>query len=754
MMSVTRLILIAPALAATVPFTVLAAGLEEVVVSAQKREQNQQQVPIAITAFDASEIKNLGLRDTVRLVEQSIGVTLYDTGPSPFIKIRGIGADTLSEALESSVSFYQDEVYRPTLASQYQQLFDTERVEVLRGPQGTLYGRNSNAGLIHIYSARPTEELTGYVEGQAGSYGQFIVEGAVSGPIASSVRGRLSLKSNTDKGYQENQGSGGGSNFGRTNYQAMRGQLEFDAASNVLVRLIAAHSRQRNTASLYGFRGLVDESGVNPCSAAAVLDADCYAVSPNGPFRVGNQKATEGFSEREESDMEDNADTSDLTGIVRWSISPALEFVSVTGYEQLKRSYQDDADGTDFGLFSGTDSGGNPVFAQAAEDFSLRANTLSQEFRLLGSHDKSNWVAGVYYFNDKKRNVDSAVPDFSILASADVDTTSAAAFGQLDYQLSPALTLTGGLRYTYDNRRAEVSTPYGPAVSPGGSAFETFSTGGNYWTYRLGLQWHINDDTMLYANHSTGVKSGEFNVTLVSSADQAAPVGEERISSFETGIKWTFMQGKGRLNGALFYNQLKDYQTTVYETPPGGGLAASKFRNIDDVDVSGLEVELQMTPVNNLVFSIAAISLHSKVKSDEQVVSGPLLPPGFSGGTVYPLDGNELTQAPRLALNGYVNYDIPTDSAGTFSATADFNWQDEVYLSVANDPYNVQEAYGLLNLRAGWQSPNARYYAQLFVENVTNAFYTSSSFSPEGFDRAVLIMGKPRTYGARFGLNF
>ena len=210
---------VSAALAAT---EATAAVLEEVVVTAQKREQDLQSVPVSVTAFTGEQVRDLGIQDQIGIIAQSPGVTLNDFGASPIIRIRGIGPETFSESVESSAAVYRDEVYRPTLAANGAQLFDIDRVEVLRGPQGTLYGRNTNAGLIHYYSAKPTDELDGYAEIQAGSFGQLIVEGAVSGGFSDSVRGRLSLKSNTDDGYQENLGSGGGDEFGATDVQAGR----------------------------------------------------------------------------------------------------------------------------------------------------------------------------------------------------------------------------------------------------------------------------------------------------------------------------------------------------------------------------------------------------------------------------------------------------------------------------------------------------------------------------------------------------
>lgn len=718
--------------------------LEEVVVTAQKREQDLQTVPVAITAFSGDQMKNLGFQNQTDIISQSPNVTLNDFGTGPSIRIRGIGADTFSETIESSAATYRDEVYRPTMAANNGQIFDQERVEVLRGPQGTLYGRNTNGGLIHFYSQRPGDELNGYAELQLGNYGQQIFEGAVGGPFSDWARGRFSVKRNKDDGYQENLGSGGGDDFGKTDITAFRAQLEFDITDDVLLRLIGSRTKQRSKSQIYAFRGMVDPLG-NPCGASQVQDGDCYAFAPtpSGLFRVDKDDAEKGYSERPE--LENKLDSHDAAAILSWQFTDTLELVSVTSYETIKRLYQEDVDASDGGLFDGTG------FLQGAADYNFEATTKSQEFRLVGTHERVNWVGGIYLFSDNKKDVHNEVPDFGIDVTANVKTGSTAAFGQVDFNLTDNLILTGGLRYTIDKRDAEVSTPMGGFF--GGSTYEEYETNERNWTYRLGLQWDINDDLMFYTTYSTGIKSGEFNVNLITTADEAAPVGEEKVQSFEIGSKWSFLNGRGRLNSALFYNAVEDYQATVYEST-GAATPTSLFRNIGDVDIYGAEFELAVNPVTNLDIVLGIALLDTKVKSDTFLRLGPAVPPTFASGTVYPVDGNELVQAPKVAANGLIRYGIPTERAGEFALQMEFTWQDEVYLDVANDPYNVQDAYGLFNFRFFWESPESRFYTQLFVENATNEFYASEAFTPEFFDRQGVIFGKPRTYGAKFGVRF
>lgn len=734
---------------------------EVIEVNASKRIQSIQKVPTSVTAFSGDDVKNLGFQSETQVISQSAGVTLNDYGAAPSIRIRGVGADTFSETVESSAAVYRDDVYRPTMAANNSQLFDIERVEVLRGPQGTLYGRNTNAGLIHFTSARPTDDLEYYAEAQVGSFGQFVLEGALSGGLSESVRGRISFKSNTDDGYQKNLGTGGGDNFGSTDVQAVRGQLEIDISDTANLRIIASTVKQRNIASIYNMRGLLDEVG-DPCSPADVLANKCYAYAPDdsapggiGVTKVDNPNAKEGYSEA--SSLANNLDATDFSANFTWEVADNIELVSITAFEKIERYYEEDTDASDGGLLFGFDEEFNPLFFQAAASFGLEGQTFSQELRFAGYGDTLNWIAGAYYFDDDKGKGDflvtNSIPEFGLTVEANVITKSTALFGQADLEITDSVTLTGGLRYTDDERTAEVRTPWANFVF-GLPTEADFLVESQNWTYKIGAQWQ-GDDIMVYGNHSTGVKSGEFNVNFIASAIEAAPVGEEKVSSFEVGAKWTFADGLGRLNASAFYNDIEDYQATVYEQPPGGGLSVGYFRNIGDVVTAGGELELFIMPVDNLDVMLAVSLLNTKISSDQSVTVGAVTPDsGYTAGTTYAIDGNEMVQAPKVALNGIVRYAIPTQSMGEFAVQTDFSWQDDVFLDVANDPYNVQKAHALVNFRITWASDSDEYYAQLFVENATDKFYASEAFTPEGFDRQGIIAGKPRTFGLKVGTRF
>lgn len=717
--------------------------LEEIVITAQKREQNLQDVSVAVTALSGDQISALGLQSQTQLIAQSPGVALNDNGATNIIRIRGMGADTFSDALESSAAVYRDEVYRPTLASNNAQMFDVERVEILRGPQGTLYGRNTNAGLIHVYSRRPTEELEGYGEVQVGNFGQTIFEGAISGTVTDAARARLAVKYNKDDGYQKNQGSGGGDDFGATDVTAVRAQIEFDLGDAAQLLLAASHAEERSTNIIYSGRGHVEADGFTPCSASDVKSNRCFSVSPTGLFQFSKDDAGVGYSER--SDLAKDLDATDFAATLTWDINDSITLTSISAYEEISRYLEEDSDMTDFGLFDGF--GG---FINGFISYEIEAETISQEIRLNGEADQLKWVAGVYYFNDDKGQVDSLAPGFGLDTLASLETESTAVFGQVDYSISDTVTLIGGLRYTDDERETDVAAPL--AGFFGGSTSESYKVGTSEWTYKVGVDWVPSEDLLLYASYTTGVKSPEFSLTLTGmDAAGAAPVGEEKVGSFELGSKWTFLDGRARLNTSMFLTETKDYQGTAYE-----GIA-TRFLNIGDTTVYGAEIELQAAPTANLDVMLGVSWLETEIDTDPSVIvfSGPADPgTGFANGTAYPLDGNELVFAPNYAVNGVVRYTIPTDRMGEFAVQVDFSWQDDVFQDTSNNRFDVQDDYALVNLRAFWESEDEKYHAQVFIENLEDEFYTNELASIEFFDRQFVLPGKPRTYGAKFGVRF
>ena len=727
-----RVAFVAPALVAILlpGFGFAQSGLiEEVIVTAQKREQNTQDVSIAVTAFTGEQLSNLGMENQAQVIAQTPGVSLLDFGPSMSIRIRGIGTGAFSEIVEAPAAIYRDEVYRPNMPANSAQMFDVERVEILRGPQGTLFGRNTNAGLIHVLSRRPTETFEGYAEVQAGNFGQFIFEGALGGPLSQTVRGRLSAKLNTDDGYVKNLGSGGGDEFGATDILALRGQFEFDLGESASLLLVASHSNEDSTNRLYNARGTIDPATFAACPAQAVLAQECVTLDTG--FRFDDDYRV-GYSEQ--SDLPQEMEVTDVSARLTLDINDSVSVTAITSFEDYERFMAEEVDSSDVGFFG----------FQVDNTYTTEAGTFAQEIRLNGESDRSRWVIGGYYFHDDKDRVDSTLSSLGLDTLADVTTESVALFGQVDFAVSETVTLVGGLRYSEDDRKANVHALF--AVPPADMA--TFDVKADAVTYKVGFEWRPSDAALVYGHASSGFKSPEFNLTLQGlDANGAAPISEEEITSFEFGAKWTSSGGRARLNGAVFYSDLEGFQASTYSG------FANIYLNIGDAEVYGAELELHASPTDNLELLLGIVYLDTEVSSGLTTQAGALDETLFFG-TTWPLDGTEMLASPQIALNGIVRYNFFTATGGTFALQVEFNWQDDVFWDISDNPYDIQESYGLANLRGFWEHPNGNLYAQVFMNNVANKYYDTSAITVGGFDRQIVIPGKPRTYGISLGMRF
>ena len=706
--------------------------MEEVTVTAQKREQNLQDVSLAITAFSGETIKNLGFQSSVDIVAQAPNTFFRPTGPTAIFSIRGINLLDFGDANEPPIGFYRDEVYRGTVAGQASQIFDLERVEVLRGPQGTLFGRNTTGGLVHFFTARPTEEFEGYAEIQYGSHNQKILEFAVSGPLSERVRGRFSMKYNKDDGWQENQFNG--ADFAATDVISGRAQLEIDLNEDANLLLRFEGTEQENTHQGYGHFGLQDPSTFAPCSQGMVRSSQCIDFSgllgfgPPGSFNDPSPNPDEIFSE--ESDLPSNIDLYSTSATLTWKFEH-FDLTSITAYETVEKELEEDVDGGPF----------YPLTFL----YEIDASQISQELRLSGETEHIRWVVGGFYFDDEKEDGFISIPGVIPLFGTTLgfqneyeqETTAWALFTQTEWDLSEQVTLIGGLRYSDEEKDLFITD----SLTAGNfQDKEELST--ENLTGKIGLEWRPNDDVMAYASISTGFKSGAFNTSLVASGE-AAPVGEEEITSYEVGIKTTLWDGRLRLNASAFYYDYEDVQSVAATATPGGGFPVTRFINAGDATVQGLEADMLFQPTDNLEMSLAVGVIDSEIDADSTVTID-----GFQ------LDGNELPMTPSLSLNGLIRYHIPTDNSGTFTLQSDFRWQDDVKLRVDNDPLDTQKDYGVLNLRASWSSPSERYYATIFGENVTGEEYFEHAFSINTFGLQGVIWGKTEWYGVKFGMRF
>ena len=728
-------------------------ALEEIVVTAQKREQNLQDVGISVTAFTGNQIRALGFTNTTDIVAMTPGLTYtVPNAESSQINffLRGVGLNDFADANENPVAVYVDDVYRPAMGGLSFQLFDMERVEVLRGPQGTLFGRNTTGGLVHFISKRPTDELDGYVNLTGGSNSQIKFEGAIGGPIGESVAGRISVATNKHDGYTENRGTG--PDYNETDAKAARGQLLFAPSDSVDMLVNAYYSD--NDAAVGAWQHQATDIvngqsvGLGPneqglgvdCNLDGVVDA---TDRPPGTDCFG-YRDTDGdpFAGEFDRDGRVEVETSGVSLNIGWELEN-FTITSITAVQKVERLQSEDTEAGPFPLIQPT--------------FQADTDTITQELRIAGGSDTFRWLGGVYYFDNEVDGhylLDLTNLGFVFFdANYTQETDSLALFGQLEFDLSDQWTLIVGARASTEEKELDylnvdtsgfftnvVGLPDNVAFdfdrnSVGDLAIQDHDS----YSGKLELDWRPNDDLLFYGSYSRGTKSAGFNVgfldqTLLFASNTVAtiPYDEETLSSYEVGFKSTLMGGRTRFNASAFYYDYKDFQTFRFEL-----LNQIIFNT--DAEVSGFELELQSSPADgwDLAFGLALL---------DATASDIPSPAGV-------LRDRDMVASPDVAANALVRYEWPAMN-GRLAVQAWGNYQDELYFDIQNSPVSLEDGYTIGNLRLSYASADDRWELAAFVNNVTDEEYLSYTFDftgPFGFNQQ--SYGMPRWWGASFQYN-
>ncbi|WP_295803121.1 TonB-dependent receptor [uncultured Microbulbifer sp.] len=702
--------------------------LEEVTVTAQKREQSLQDVSVAVSAFSGDAIDKMGFEEGLDITQQVPNMNffaIFGEASSPSVSLRGISLVNFSDSWESPVSIYVDDVYRGNPAGSAIQLFDLERVEVLRGPQGTLYGRNTTGGLVHYVSRKPTENLEATASASYGTYAERIIEGTVSGPLSDNMRGRMAIKSTRNDGWQTNTVTG--EKLNDTDSFGYRSQLEIDLADNagLLLNVHGSSADQQSVGFAHmGYLETADEDAAT-CSIGAIQSGACTSATfgMTGAEAVGGKFDPEHVATGAANGLGTEIDTFGTSATLNWDFEN-FSLTSITAYEELDKFLQDDGDGTSVIYFD--------------EQYAVDAEQYTQEVRLNGSTDNSNWVTGFYYYKDDRGLVTEAPTTADWAAQGlwhreivTLDTESWALFGQLEYDLTSTLTLVSGLRYTKEKRN--FTQDAGPSFYDEIDTTDDLSD--NATTGRIGLDWRPVAGTLAYASYSTGFKSGGFSGSYNASLQATSPVGAENIDNFELGLKTTLAEVY-RLNAAAFHYTVKDYQAQVFLTVADG----SVITNAGDVTGTGAEIELTAPVSDNFEVIAGAGWLDTEFDSDQLF---------FVAGDAYTLDGNELPSAPGFTYNLMARYYMSLGGNGELVFQADYAWQDDHFLQIENDPYSKHDAYGLANAKVSWHSPSDTYSVEAFARNLTNEEYFTYQ-NTLGSDWGYGVWGQPRTAGMRF----
>lgn len=732
------------------------ATLEEVIVTAERRENNLQSTPLSVSSFSleqlaAQQVNNIG--DLQSLVP-NLSVHVGDAN-NAVVYIRGVGQIDSVAFFEPGVGIYLDDVYLGRAQGAFLDIVDVERVEVLRGPQGSLYGRNTVGGAIKYVSAGPTEELSGNVSLTAGNYGRFDAKATLSGSlIEDKLLGRVTVAKLGHDGYSKNLFNG--QNDGDADTEFFRGVLEYRANEDLVFEL--AFDSTSNDPDFS--RTPAKETNID----VLVVDPNTFALgfssfpADTDPFVVNAD-----FNNLEETETQGT----DLR--VTWDINEQLSFKSITSYRELDYATELDLDGTPinaFGIFYYNDQ-----------------NQFSQEFQLTFDNDRWSGVAGLYYFDEDSDTFDGGVFNNFLIASAGESastTKSYAMFSHLDYHVNDKLSINLGFRYTEERKTyqrlvedfdltvlaglgfnpttfaVEYANPRllsprstdlflggvgvaRPLAAPPEAKFDNFSP-------KAGVNYQLDDDTLLYGSVSTGFKSGGFNGRL--SDGQLDPFQEENLISYELGYKTEWMENRVRFNAAVFMNDYDDLQVSSFETTPDGNAILPVFANAGKAEIKGFEIELTALVGNRLTLNANLGYLDAEYKEYFSGVNA------VTNQVVDVRDSRELVNTPKWDGRIGGSYDIELGN-GTLSFLADVSYRSKTYLEVNSSENLAQDSYSLVNAAVMFETFDEQWQFILGGKNLGDKEYRTHAFDLSAFPGVELgYYNPPKTYSITANYRF
>lgn len=742
-----RTVLLTTAAALSTTTAALAADAEsdsaeaggDIIVSATRRDESLQTVPLALTAADGDTLAKLELRtaiDTARIAPNT-NAWGTESRQRPRWFIRGIGSNDVSSNVVTPIAIYNDEVYLNHFSLQGFPLFDIERVEVLRGPGGTLWGKNTTGGAFSFISRRPTDVAEGYARATIGNYGTRVLEGAFGGPVTKNLTARASFLYERRQGFATNDYTG--NSVGKVRDFAGRLQIQYKPSEDLTV-LLSGHVRN--------FRG-----GNNPVytigTGAGGVDTFGYPTPTDRRHvkynvdEVGEVESAGGFAR------------------VEWNLG-AASLTSITSYDTAQRTEFTDGDKTPNEISRG----------YASTD----VDQVSQELRLASNGDGPfDWIVGAYYFHDRLDSFGATGtipgnlnrPNAYYYTQYRQKTTSTALFANATYHFSDAFSVNGGLRYTWDKlgidlitrqatgtvtfndttnwyRPSSVSSPLVVIFPQAGTGRTQVDT--RKWSslgYEIRPELRITSDILTYVRFSKGYRSGNFQGNIAPPSTRPNVIQPETVYAYEGGFKATLWDKRLTFNAAAFYYDYKNIQTTVTTLiPASGNTPATTISQVRDAQgwVKGAEFELVATPIENLRLSANLGLLRTRYTD--------LLNNGVQ------IVGNEFARAPHTTAYLAGEYRIPLGGAAIILGT-DWRYNSLFRLNALtqNNPEFDVPAYWVGNIRASLDLKDGAVTGSFFVNNVTDKDYKIHTL-PASNGSYKRYLGEPRTYGFTLTTRF
>ncbi|MDA5194433.1 TonB-dependent receptor [Govanella unica] len=708
-------------------------GIEEIIVTSQRRAESLQTVPIAITAFSASDIEKRHFNTALALVGQTPNLVIKTSQgeAKPTIFLRGMGFNDFNATAVGAVGVYNDEVYIGGASNQLVQMFDLERVEVLRGPQGTLYGRNTTGGAINFIARKPDNDLSATAYASYGRFNSVDLQGAIGGglvddKLSARVAGTYS-RSDGDQFNEFTQKRAGG-------YEKWAGRL--------LLKLTPSDNTEF----------LLNVHGGNNDSDGTILHNE--GLLPGGVDAFGF-KETGGFYTIDQNLPYFTRIKSFGTSFTAKLDFETVSLTTISAYEQVKYQNRNDADASPLDFID--------------LNYKDRQHQFSQELRLASRGEGPwDWIIGGYYYTEdlKADNLYDigqfaralgAVPDLDdpnaplrIAQPYDQDSRSYAVFGQTSYAITEKVKATLGLRWTRD-RKAMVFRTFADEPSLGFAPLIPETLSKNTWnavTGRVGVDYQVTDDAMLYASYNRGYKSGGYNGGALFDPIEATPFNPEKVNAYEVGFKTRWLDNRLTLNGALFYNNYSDLQVFRFITGENG-LPVTLVDNAASARIKGFELEASLVPVEGLRIDMGLGLLDAKYQ--DFITQAPDQTGNFVN---IDLSGNRLVGAPKVTYSGSIEYAVPVTDSLVVTPRAEWSYTSKQFFDTSNDPLLSQDGYWLMNASLTLSSADSRYELAVWGRNILGEKYNLDKVPLANFGLNQVVRGTRSSYGVSLRFRY
>jgi iron complex outermembrane recepter protein len=740
--------------------TVMSSGayaqLEEVVVTAQHRAENVQDIPISVSALGADSLKKADIFDAGSIAQNVPGMAYAEFSPGQAnISMRGVSSVDDGAGLDNSTALFLDGVYIGRGASINFDMFDLDRIEVLRGPQGTLFGRNAIGGAINVVSAKPTDELSIKAGATVGNEGILRYQGYLSGPFSDALKGKITLSHREHDGYVRN--------------LILNKDQQDEDQTSVRAQLLLSLDSSEWLLSVDSMEDEREDMGRTP-----VVNGNFDYLSVLAKLGAGARESAapiDGFSNREASGFSLQGDIEFTSGVL----------TTITAFRQAETDWEMASIGAPAGGgsdFLDDDPTTNDVFGvDVNDDIVEDIDTFSQEIRWTSTLDGNfNYTAGFYYFTEETDRIEQFKLDRNSISAGQVtlgneyagtfnETTSYAVYGQGTWELSEQWSVTVGARYTVDEKDYTAVSVNCDLVRDGdpsvlGTQFENFTAcagiGGSLniiaeafeastnedwddFSPKFAMQYRPQDNLMFFASVSKGFKSGGFGGSQGVQAAATQPVDPETAINWEFGVKTDVLDDSLRINATTFYTDYEDLQVVRFGPVAGTAFGAFQTTNIGSADITGVEVEVTWFLWDG--FNIEANYAYLDTEVNDLILD-------TAGGQI-DASGSDLRQAPQNSYSVAFNYNVET-SVGFVDFNLSFSHADEQLNDYINQNTTI-DAYDLVGSRLSWTSPNEEWEVALWGKNLTDKDYFSHTYviGPG----VIGSWAAPRTYGLSVNWN-